>query len=83
MDLLAKNGSVTIHRTNLKVLATEMFKVCKNMLTKLMQGRFRVRRTHYNMRNPHQYVIPSINSVYHGPNSIPNLGPRIWKLVPY
>ena len=53
------------------------------MLTELMQERFHVRRTHCNMRNPHHYAIPSINFVCHGSNSVPNLGPRIWNLVPY
>ena len=39
-DLLAKDGSVTIHTRNLQVLATETFKVHKNMSTELMQGLF-------------------------------------------
>ena len=39
-DLLAKDGSVTIHTRNLKVLATEMFKVHINMSTVLMQDLF-------------------------------------------
>ena len=51
------------------------------MLTELMQGLFCVRQTHYNLRNPHHFAIPSINSVYHRSESISNLGPRIWNLV--
>ena len=39
-DLLADNGSVTIHTRNLQVLATEMFNVRKNMSTELIQGLF-------------------------------------------
>ena len=39
-DLLAKDGSVTIHTRNLKVLATEMFKVHINMSTVLIQDLF-------------------------------------------
>ena len=83
-DLLAKDGSVTIHTRNLQVLATEMFKVHKNMSTELMQGLFCVSNlcTNYNLRNPHHFAIPSINSVYHGSESISNLEPRIWNLVP-
>ena len=46
VDLLAKGGSVTIHTRNLQLLATEMFKVHKNMLTELMQGLFCVRQTY-------------------------------------
>ena len=40
VDLLAKNGSVTIHLRNVQVLDTEMFKVHKNMSPELMQGLF-------------------------------------------
>ena len=39
-DLLAKHWSVTTHTQNLQVLATEMFKLHKKMLTELMQGPF-------------------------------------------
>ena len=39
-NLLAKDGCATIHTKNLQVLATEMFKVHKNMSTELMQGLF-------------------------------------------
>ena len=83
MNLLAKDGSATIHTRNLQVLATEMFKVHKNMLTELVQGRFFcVRQTRYNLTNPHHFAIPSINSVYHGSEGISDIGSRIWKLVP-
>ena len=37
-DLLAKDRSVTMHTRRLQVLATEMFKIHKNMSTDLMQG---------------------------------------------
>ena len=77
MDLLAKDGCVTIHTGNLQVLATEMFKVNKNTSAELMQGFFCVRQTHYNLRNPNHFAIPSINSVYHGSESLSNLGARI------
>ena len=70
--MLAKDGSVTIHIRNLPVLATELFKVNKNMSTELIQRPFCVRQTHFNLRNPHHFAIPSINSVYHGSESISN-----------
>ena len=52
------------------------------MSTELMQKLFCVRQTCYNLKNPHHFAIPSVNSVYHGSESISNLGPRIWNLVP-
>ena len=66
VDLLAKDGSVTN----------------THMWTELMQGLFGDRQTHYSYRNPHHFAIPSINSVYHGSESISNLESRIWNLVP-
>ena len=82
MDLLGKDGSVTIHTRKLQILATEMFKVPKNLSTELMQGLFCVRKIHYHLRNPDHFAIPSVNSVNHGSERISNLGPRIWNLVP-
>ena len=52
MDLLAKDGFISIHTRNLEVLATDMFKVNKNMSTEGMQRPFSVRQTHCNLRNP-------------------------------
>ena len=53
-----------------------MFQVHKNMSTELMQGPF------VNLRNLHHLDIPGKNSVYHGSESITNLGPRLWNLLP-
>lgn len=66
VDLSAKDGFVTKF-----VLATEMFKVHKNMSPEL---------THYNLRNPIIFTI--INFVYHSSASISNLAAKIWILVP-
>ena len=52
------------------------------MSAELMQGLFCVRQTHYNLRSPHHLAILSVYSVYHGSESITNLGPRIWNFVP-
>ena len=79
-DLLAKDGSVTIHARSLQVLATEMFKVHKNMSTELMQEFFCVSQTHYNLRNPHHFAILT-RAVDHGSESISNPGPRLGNLV--
>ena len=72
-DLLAKDGSVTIHTRNIH----------KIMSTELMLGLSCVRQTRYNLRNTHHFAILSVNFVYHGSESISNLAPRIWNLVPH
>ena len=36
----------------------------------------------YNLRNHNDFVIPRVNTVYHGTESITYLGPKIWDIVP-
>ena len=81
-ELLEKDGSVTIHTRNLQVLATEMFKVYRNLSPNIVAEIFRGRRNNYNLRHSSFFSIPYVKTVYHGSESLSNLGPRIWDLVP-
>ena len=80
--LLEKDGSVTIHTRNLQTLATEMFKVYKNLSPAIIADIFHIRQNNYNLRHDSYLAIPNVKSVYHGTESLSNLGPRIWNLVP-
>ena len=77
--MLEKYGSVSIHERNLQVLATEMYKISDGLSTPLMKD---ISRNPYNLRQDSQFSKPRINTVYHGTESIWNLGPEIWDLVP-
>ena len=79
--LLEKDGSVTIHTRNLQTLATEMFKVYKNLPPPIITNLFHVRQSNYNLRHDSYIAIPNVKSVYHGTESLSNLAPRIWNLV--
>ena len=81
-ELLQKDGSVTIHVRNIQKLATEMFKVYKNLAPPIFSDLFDIRQNPYNLRHCSYFSIPNVNSVYHGSESLSNLGPRIWNLVP-
>ena len=81
-ELLEKDGSVSIHERNLQVLATEMYKISNGLSTPLMKDIFSINRNPYNLRQNSQFSRPRINTVYHGTESISNLGPKIWDLVP-
>ena len=78
-DLLEKDGSVSIHERNLQVLAT---KISDGLSTPLMKDIFPINRNPYNLRQNSQFSRPRINTVYNGTESISNLGPKIWDLVP-
>ena len=73
--LLGKDGSVTIHTRNLQTFATEMFKVYKNLSPAIIADLFHVRQN--NLRHDSYFAIPNVKSVYHGTESLSNLGPRI------
>ena len=48
----------------------------------LMKDIFPVKRNPYNLRQKSQFSRPRINTVYHGTESISNLGSKMWDLVP-
>ena len=79
---LEKDGSVTIRTSNLQTLATEMFKVYKNLSPAVIADLFHVRQNNYNLRHNSYFAIPNVKSAYHGTESLSNLGPRIWNLLP-
>ena len=79
--LLDKDVSVTIHTRNLQTLATEMFKIYKNIPPVIITDLFHVQQNNYNLRH-YSYFAISVKSVHHGREKLSNLGPRIQDLVP-
>ena len=47
-----------------------------------MKDIFSINRNPYNLRQNSQFSRPRINIVFHGTESISNLGSKIWDLVP-
>ena len=62
-------------------LVTEMFKISKNFSVPLMSELFYPKVNHYDLRNPYEFSISNVNSIFHG-QVIRYLGPLIWQLVP-
>ena len=81
-NLLEKDGTASIHVKILQKLAIEMFKITKNFCVPLMSELFHQKVNHYDLRNPYEFSIPKVNSVFHGQGSISYLGTLIWQLVP-
>ena len=69
--LLEKDGSVSIHERNIKILAAEMFKVSKNLAPPQMQEIFKLKdQLHYNLRYNSLFFRPLVKSVYKGTESL-------------
>ena len=81
-ELLKKNHSVTIHIRNIQLLAIEMYKLKNNLSLDIMTCLFPRNEYSYNMRNCHDFMRPNPKTVRWGTESLTNLGPIIWDIVP-
>ena len=64
---LEKDGSVSIHERNIKILATEMFKVSKNLAPPQMHEIFKLKdQPQYNLRYNSLFSRPLVKAVYKG-----------------
>ena len=82
--LLEKDGSVSIHERNIKILATEMFKVSKNLASPQMNEIFKLNdQPQYNLRYNSLFSRPLVEIVYKGTESLSFLGPKIWDILPH
>ena len=81
-ELFETDKSVPIPIKNLQVLATEMFKVYRNISPPIVRQLFQSRNNDYNLRQFSQFELPNVRRVLCGTESISFLGPKIWNIVP-
>ena len=67
--LLEQDKSATIHTRNLQILATEMFKVYRNISPPIFSEIFHQRGNNYNLRINSDFAMPNLRSVFHGSES--------------
>ena len=80
--LLEKDGSVSIHKRNLRFLACEMFKLKRNMAPELIKELVLPnRQRRYELRNTPDFAVPIVKSVHKGLETLCYLGPKIWELL--
>ena len=80
--LLQKDNSVTIHTRNIQILATEMYKVYNNKSPDFICQLFPKSNVTYNLRRGSDFVRPAVNTVWWGTETVRNIGPQIWDLIP-
>ena len=81
-ELLQKNHSVTVHTRNIHFLATEMYKVKNNISPNFIRELLPKSDISYNLRNSNDFITRRVNSVFWGEETIRNIGPNIWDLLP-
>ena len=81
-QLLAKDGTITIHERNLKKLAIEMYKA-KHNLSPLPVGELFTKVDNiYNIRNKGCWELTNARTVNYGTETIRYRGPKVWDLLP-
>ena len=80
--LLNKDNSVSIHHRNLQALATEMFKIQRDLSPDILREIFVPKISLYNLRRNNTFERRQVHSVYHGTESLSFLYPKSWDLVP-
>ena len=97
-QLLEKDDTTNIHQLNLKTLATEMYKVSKNLSPPFIRELFTEKEVTYNTRSnvsidvddnnkthctkKMNFKIPKANTTHFGLETIRRMGPIIWSFVP-
>ena len=82
-DLLHNDKSVSIHMKNLQYLATEIYKVKNCISPEIMKEVFILQKNeNYNLMSGTHLTNKNIHMTHFGTDTITNLGPKIWKLVP-
>ena len=74
-QLLEKDQSFTIHERNIQKLAIEMYKV-KNKMTPVPFQKI------FTINKKGDFVIPKINTVNRGEETVRYRGPKIWEIIP-
>ncbi len=81
-ELLDKDDSVTIHHRNLQRLAIEMYKIKHHLSPIPMQALFNEKINHYDLRYKSSWETDNLRTVKYGSETIRNMGPKTWELVP-
>ena len=81
-DLLEKDGSVSIHHSNLRKLAVELCKVFKGLSPVIFAESFPVKQqSQYNMRNYSYFAMPRAKTVNHGLERFLYIGSKLWDSI--
>ena len=74
-ELLKRDGSVTVHQRNIRLVAIEMFKAVKKIGPVIVRDLFVF---DFDTRSDRTFLRPNVNTVYNGENSVRYFGPIVW-----
>ena len=82
-QLLERDGSVSIHKRNMRFLAIEIFKIKTGTNPTLVGEIFPLNEEmRYELRNRTDFAIRTVNSVRNRREWLRRLGPKHWEMLP-
>ena len=81
-NLLLRSNKCTMLVARQRILCIEIFKTVKQLNPPFMQNIFRLRSSHYSLRNPNSLAHVRPNQTTFGSNSLSSIGPQIWNGLP-
>ena len=81
-ELIIKDNSVSIHHTNLQVLATEIFKAVNDLSPPILKNVFQVKGSPYNLRRGTTLITRNVKTTSYGIETLSFRGPKLWEIVP-
>ena len=76
VSLLEKDNSLTVHGCNIQQLAMEIYKVAHGLASKTTSVLF-LRNSNMQTQSQSELLVPQMNTIWFGQNSIRYLGPII------
>ena len=81
LTLLEKDMLFSVHDINIQQLALEMYKVAKGLAPTATSSLFLQCSNNRRTRSQSHFLIPQVNTIYFGQNSIRYLRPWIWNSI--
>ena len=80
-ELLSRDGTVTVHKRNIQILATELFKIVNGDAPDILKEVFPLKDSkRYPLRSI--FKTRNVRSVNYGTETLSFIGPKIWEIVP-
>ena len=80
-ELLEKDGSFTVHHSNIQVLAIELHKIIHGASTSGLSDLLS-RNNNTQLRSLNKFSIPCVRTGQYGKSSLRYLAPLIWQIIP-
>ena len=81
-ELLDRDKSVSVHHSNIRKLAIEIFKVKNNLSPEILSDVFEIVDSSYYLRKDTVFKKRNVRTVRYGTETISFLAPKIWEIVP-